>query len=431
MANTINTDKVQKVLEKASFACLSLMVVLEFAYVSIVAKIIGNKLETVLLAIAIVLGIVFIASRFTKAWPQSVELAKRNFWILIYFFIRIVSWAVHGFDYSILRQLLIEVTFLIFILFAPLSEKYLDRIIKLGLCLILIGGVLETAGSTVITLFPDSTLGEFIKSHSWFNPYMDKPSVFYSNSNHFGMLSGLGIVLSYMQLNKTSQATKRLYYINIALCILMLIVSECRSAEIAILLVFVSMGIQKIFKIKETTLTIGAASAIMLAFVCLFGFFILSPTKDTMRTPFEESLNYLSSGRYTVWRDMYYSHTDDYILGTGSITLEKQERYKYRVRRHDGEGLDENSSLREFRGPHNGYLGMLYCAGIPALLVFGIIILKKSKKLIQQQKKAFALSIYILVINCFETMIITSFNMIFIIYTLYLNVYGNEDEKKN
>ena len=251
----------------------------------------------------------------------------------------------------------------------------------------------------------------------------------YTNPNFMGMFTGLAIILALNYMNNNMCKTKKLlagiYVLFSLYCVLL---SNCSNAYVAIITVLIA------FVIIKKTMLFTKKSLIVTCLICCVlatsGVICVAAVNNEYDefTEFETKLDVLSSNRYAIWKDSYYSHQEEILLGCGNLTLEKRDRYQYNLDKGIDLGLDINSSLIDYAGLHNGYIGIASCAGLLGFIAYLALVIKKiidSKSL--NEGYWYLAIIFILMINLFECMVVINKNALCMYMFLILAMDDREE----
>jgi len=410
-------------------------VVLETLYKTIFGKYLAVEMERLQCVAGAVLACLLLIEWFRLDKDNKIKWIKRHSIVFIYFAIRVVTFISIGMQYTMLRSVFFEGIYLLvlteLVLDYEFCKKVLFRFFILANLLLNIVNTffylycnhIETMGyniSSPIYIFANTYthVGDF----TWYN-YCSM----YSNPNQIGLMTGLAMVIAINYLAKEilpkCKVITGIYFAFSAYC---LIYSNCSSSHIAMIAVICAFVlVTKTRRFDNKKIIITCLICCVFATCCVYA--ITSISDEYTENEFETELNMISTSRYTIWKDSYYSHQDEFLLGCGNMTLEKRDRYQYNLDKGNNLGLDINSSLIDYVGPHNGYIGTISCAGLLGFAAFIALLLKKindSKSL--NQGYWYLAIVFILVINLFECMVPISKNFI----TLYMFLILAMDDRE-
>lgn len=423
-------------LEVIKNAMLIIYVVLEVLYKTIVGMYLAVEMERLQCVIGAVLACLLLVEWFRLDKENKINWIKRHAIVFVYFAIRVMTFVSIGFKYTMLRSVFFEGIYLLVITELVLNSKLCKTVvIKLFIVINLVLNILNTvvywyceyvfAYGDYHTDFLHGVAMEYTHVGDYWCYYTGM----YSNPNQIGLMTGLAILLAISYLHKELSSGKRIcmaiYFVFSLYCVLY---SKCSNAHIALLaaaMAFIIVCKFKLFTPKRIIITCLACC--ILATGCMY-YIAGSNSPNEPYTAFEEKLNSLSTNRYTIWKDSYYSHQEELLLGCGNMTLEKRDRYQYNLDKGNDLGFDINGSLIEFVGPHNGYIGTISCAGLLGFAAFVALLLKKindSKSL--EQRYWYLAVVFILVVNLFECMMPISKNFVTLFMFLILAMDDREE----
>ena len=316
-----------------------------------------------------------------------------------------------------------------------LDKQFIDKnFTKLFLWIVFIINSINMLvfGYSLIRINHEINVGVFEYLNAFFRegfPY----SFMYSNPNHLGMIAGIALLLGIMVLKReNNKFAKFLYVLNILVSCINIVISHCASCWIglfcAISVIVIVRFLGNDWKKRLTIITLIGSLVVC---TLMYGFvrFVVNENNDTN---IENKLNAWTSTRYELWKDMAYAHSEKLFLGEGNITREKQVRYQYNLDKGTDLGMDANGSLMDYKGPHNGYFAVFYCAGLLGLVAFIYILFRKIRRSpIIEDGYLYAIVVYILIINLVESMFITSVNIPCLFLFVILNMEKErEDQSK-
>lgn len=428
------TFEPNKKLEYLKNAMLITYVVLETLYKTIFGKYLAVEMERLQCVVGAVLACLLLIEWFRLDKDNKIKWIKRHALVFVYFAIRVVTFVSIGFQYTMLRSVFFEVIYLFVLTELVLSYNLCKRILVKGF--ILINFILN-----IITIFMYHYTGHYYYRDIFLFDWIYEISVkytdilggrfgsMYSNPNFMGMFTGLAIIIALNYIPKCKDNKKKillgLYFAFSIYCVWL---SNCSNAYVALMTVAIAaIIVKKTSFFTKKSLTITCLICCVLATSCAY--FIAAINDDSVGfTDFETKLDTLSTNRYAIWKDSYYSHQDEALLGCGNLTLEKRDRYQYNLDKGIDLGLDVNSSLVDYVGPHNGYVGMLSCTGILGFIAYLAVVIKKILDSKSLNKGYWYLAIiFILMINLFECMVIINKNALCMYMFLILAMDDREE----
>ncbi|MBS6798865.1 MAG: O-antigen ligase family protein [Firmicutes bacterium] len=376
---------------------------------------IGERIETLqnLLAICVLAiwacNILSEPKRLLKPWIKS------NVIVIIYFIARLISLWQSGFDYSVIRTVFFEIFFLVGICKTTLQDEK-SIYIKIFIWLELI-----ISGLSLLLFYMYDHLGAASQQFLLENTYLEKTAnaMLFSNPNTAGLMAGFSIVLAVIlygkkNYNKYFMAGFGIY--NIAALILF----GCRSADVgvvAVVLIFLLCSFWK--KVQRRKIIAAVLALSVLTLIPIYGIVAHSiKTQDMFsNTAFEEKIDSLSTGRYTIWKECVIAQQDNKLFGAGNLNLEQKARQQL-VSEVDQTYYARYVSAAQL-GPHNGYIGMISATGWAGFGLFIAILLQRIKRAKHLEKGRWHLMlIFIFVINCFESLFIL--NRFFTCFYMFL-----------
>lgn len=365
-------------------------------------------------------------------------------WLLAYFIVRCICFAVNGFQYGIAREIFFEFVFLVAICPWTVGPRVRFDIIAWVFCginlvmnlantycyYLVMNFIKETGGAPV-----ENGLLGFLTHLKLYSAYWVENNVglLYSNPNSAGIMTGLAILMSFLLVqNKKSLVAFAIYWMY---SIYVLYIIESRGAMLGFVVSIVSILVCWIFPhIKLRSLIVGCLVICTVIAIGIYGF-IGYNLRDDDRTfsRLESQINDISTGRYIVWQNCYRAHKNTKLLGVGSATREKQYRNKQMKRDYIEQYGTEKGFVETTFSVHNGYLAMIFIVGWLNFLLFIFIILDKIKKapcLSDNKKNSYvlmAIIVFALVVSNFEALLLTSRYYTILIFLLVLS-WKNEEE---
>lgn len=428
--------KPNRKLEVTKNTMLIAYVVLETLYKTIFGKYLAVEMERLQCVVGAVLACLLLVEWFRLDKDNKIKWVKRHAIVFLYFAIRVITFINIGFQYTMLRSVFFEGIYLLVITELIVNSEFCKkRVFKFFVLSNLFLNIInvffyfycENAFDKG-TFFNDPIYNfaidyTYIRSLAFYNHCS-----MYSNPNQMGIMTGIAFLLSISYFSKAWSGKRKICYAFYCMFSLYCVVlSNCSSSHAGLFLVAGIFLIVKKFRIIDVKkILILATLGALLITGMVYGFVHIHGN-SVEYTLFEKQLDAVSSSRYTIWKDSYYSHQEELILGCGNITLEKRDRYQYNLDKGNDLGLDIDSSLIDYVGPHNGYIGTISCAGLLGFAAFIALLLKKindSKSL--NQGYWYLAIIFILVINLFECMMPISKNFV----TLYMFLILAMDDRE-
>lgn len=431
----VNRDWLEKINRFNIFIMMPITALVFILSISNLTKIINLETIENLLAIYLLFSVA-VNICFNKK-IGIVNWIKSNKYILLYIAIRCLSIIQSGFDYSAIRSVFFEVFLLVGICNITTSQKQKDLYIGL----ILIVEVLLAIGCLILykgyELLYDSTSGFLTNIYDKWTYYMEYPtSGLFSNSNYAGMLAGLAILCAYYFITRCKSFVVRIILVaSIALNVYFLVIQECRSAELSMIVVLCILVLNYVFKNKFNRIGTNRITAIFLLVCCLMMVGVYGVLQKNIAenqysmSESEISVDRMSSGRYGIWKSVIIESNDNKLVGVGSIGISQDER-GMKINAENGYSYDMNR-YASFK-PHNGYLSMLISTGILGTILFFIILFQKIYKCDGLNKNySYLFIIFILCLNFFEDAFITyrAFNSFALMLILAIFTSNSEDKE--
>lgn len=361
-----------------------------------------------------------------KQWFTQKFLRVPSFvWLLAYFIVRCICFAVNGFQYGIAREIFFEFVFLVAICPWTVGPRVRFDIIAWVFCGInLVMNLANTYCCHVLKVFfaeggsepvNGGILG-FLTHLKSYLPYGAEYNLtpVYSNPNSQGIMAGMAILLSFLLVRKGK--TIILFMLYWIYTFYALYAGGSRGAMVGFIFAVFSIGILKAFRRISPKILITICLLICsIAAISIYGFISYS-LKNGLEsfTKTEAQINNLSSSRYMIWKDCYRSHQDTRIMGVGDAKIEKKIRNE-QLRKDFVEhyGTEEGFSPTTF-SVHNGYLATIFIAGWSGFILFLVILLDKiwiSKGICKQNVQGIIMAgiiVFTLMVSNFEALLITS-----------------------
>lgn len=415
-------------------------VVLETLYKTIFGKYLAVEMERLQCVAGAVLACLLLIEWFRLDKDNKIKWIKRHSIVFIYFAIRVVTFISIGMQYTMLRSVFFEGIYLLVLTELIVDNEFCRKMVFRGFILMNLAlNIINTCIyaycnlTDIVNNVEMTFLHRMVSIYTYVGDYSGVSYCsMYSNPNQIGLMTGIALLISINYLSKDmsilSKGLVGIYYIFSFYCIYY---SNCRSAQLMLLVVIfmlITCNKTKVFKNKKKIIVLCMIVCIIFT-ACIY---IIAMTHYEYGWPtlFEVQLGNVSTQRYFIWKDCYYSHQDELLLGCGNMTLEKRDRYQYNLDKGIDKGLDINSSLIDYVGPHNGYIGTISCAGLTGFVAFIMLLLKKisdSKSL--NEGYWYLAIVFILGINLFECMMPISKNFVTLYMFLIMSMSDREVKK--
>lgn len=360
-----------------------------------------------------------------KQWFTQKFLRVPSFvWLLAYFIVRCICFAVNGFQYGIAREIFFEFVFLVAICPWTVSPRVRFDFIAWVFCGInLVMNLVNMYACHVLKIFfenggSEPVEGGFIGFLTHLKIYSPNGCDYnltpmYSNPNSAGIMTGLAILLSFLFVRlKPRFVVLAIYW---AYSLYALYASGSRGAMLSFFISVICLAILQISSKDVLKILLAVCLLICtIAAIGIYGFIGYNNSQMQNTSSIEERINLMSAGRYTIWKNCYFAHNDKWLLGEGSATLEKKTRNdQLREEYVSNYGTEEGFQATTF-SVHNGYLATIFITGWLCFILFIVILLDKVTKSRalhfrhQQGKVLAAIIVYVLMISNFEALLITS-----------------------
>lgn len=381
-----------------------------------------------------------------KQWFTQKFLRVPSFvWLLAYFIVRCICFAVNGFQYGIAREIFFEFVFLVAICPWTVGPRVRFDIIAWIFCGInLVMNLANTYCCHVLKVFYEETGGSpvdggllgfltHLKTYSLYGPEVNVAPM-YSNPNSAGIMTGIAILMSFCLIR--SKKYLHFFFIYWIYSSYALYMTGSRGAMLGVLAAIVSFVVLRLFRNVSPKIVVC---------VCLIGCTIIAAglygeigyqiSKENRNlSPVEQQINSISTGRYTIWKVCYVAHQDKWLLGEGNETLEKRARNDQLKADYIINHGTEDGFLPTTFSVHNGYLATIFITGWIGFVLFNIILIDKIKKstgLSKGKKYSYFLAmilIFSLTISNFEALLITSryYTILIILLVLAWDYCGQE-----
>lgn len=388
---------------------------------------IGNRVETVQNILGVPIILIFLYSFTYKPKEAIITWLRENAFVLVYFVIRFASFAVTGFDYSVIRSIFFEIVFLVCINKTFISVDKKGTYIKLFMCfeflITFIGFILYYASKVF-----GETFYNFLESITFIA--QSERAILYGNVNTAGIVAGFAVVVAVAVYN-SNLFNKKIVALYGAYNFIAMLLYGCRSADVGILVSFVALLIVVIVpKCNRQLLTMVIIVTMALSVIPIYGAVeIFGQDNNYELTDMEHKLNDLSTGRYMIWKECYMMQQEQPLLGYGSLRLEREARQTFfSDLGSDYWRYEEAAQI----APHNGYIGILSATGILGLVAFVLVMLDKIKKSnLMRTGFWYLIPVYIFAVNCFEsTFILNRFVAFFFMLVILSMDFLKIDEKE-
>ncbi len=346
-------------------------------------------------------------------------------WLLAYFIVRCICFAVNGFQYGIAREIFFEFVFLVAICPWTVGPRVRFDIVAWLFCGInLIVNLMNTYACHLLKVFfaeggSDPVNGGFLGVLTHLKSYDPAGAVYnltplYSNPNSAGIMTGMAILLSFLLVRKNKTVILFAAYWLYSFYALY----ECgsRGAMISLITALIGMGFLRIFQRVAPKILITACLLVcVIAAASVYGL-IEHNLKDGNAnfTETEIQINSISTGRYYIWQTCCRAHQDTKLLGTGDAAIEKQIRNEQLKKDFIvNYGTDEGFIPTTF-SVHNGYLAAVFITGWIGFVLFIVIMIDKicqSRSLAVKGSRCRIISgivIFALMVSNFEALLVTS-----------------------
>ncbi len=423
-------------LELAKKVLLLSYVVLETLYKTIVGMYMAVEMDRLQCVVGAALATVLLIELVRLNNDDKILWIKNHSLVLVYFVIRCITFVAIGFQYTMLRSVFFEGIYLLILTELILDGRFCRNVIfkffiAANVLLNIVNAYIYSycESVSIAGTFMEDELFNYFTQYTYADAYTGMYySSMYSNPNQMGLMTALAIILAINYISKDMSALKgflaMIYFIFSLYCVE---ISNCSNAYVSLIAVACAYLVVKFVKyFTKKKLTVICLICCVLVTGVFYGIAAIHGEYDEYTT-LEFKINDLSTERYAIWKDSYYSHQEEALLGCGNITLEKRDRYQYNLDKGIDRGFDINSSLIDYVGPHNGYIGMISCTGILGFIAFLGLLIKRILNSRSLDKPYWYLAIiFILVINLFECMMPVSKNFI----TLYMFLILAMDDRE-
>lgn len=366
-------------------------------------------------------------------------------WLLAYFIVRCICFAVNGFQYGIAREIFFEFVFLVAICPWTVGPRVRFDIIAWVFCGInLVMNLANTCCCHVLKVFfaeggsepvNGGILGFLTHLKSFSPDGIDvNLTPMYSNPNSAGIMTGMAILLSFLLVRRNKASV--LFIVYWCYCLYGLYSSESRGAMVSFVVAIICFILWQIgSQINIQRFVIICLIACSVLTITIYGFIGYNLRDgDGNFTEVETKIDSLSSGRYYIWQTSYRSQQDMKLFGVGNATRESKIRNQLLLKDHIGNYGSDVGFVSMPTSIHNGYLATVFIAGWSGFILFIIVLMDKLKqagwlKESNNQVRSFAaILIFSLVINNFEALLITS--RYFSVFIMFLILAYRRRERK-
>lgn len=382
-------------------------------------------------------GIVLIIIFGLKVLAGGIEgiksYCKGSIWIILYIIVRLASYLYNGRDYTIARQILFEMVYLLPLCALLIDKTFVKNVVVRVIVFttlvinlmdfIAVKYLVSCAGKNISNALTEIIINKTYNEH-W------GVTVMYDNPNFMGMITGLAMILA-IELFRGRKTWYKivlavLYY---AFGFYMVWLSGCRNAQLCLALVLVAIAVEKLIKVIDGKRM--AAICLICITLCtgaIYGYVYMNE-ENYQLTEQEQRINSLSTSRYIIWKSAIYANNDKLAIGSGSITLEKKDRYAY-CQQHRIEHELLNRTEETTLGPHNAYIGIILSCGVFAFIFYILHLFRKFRKSSLMNDAPYGMTVlYVLCSNVLECMLITRLNIFCLV--MYLVMAPENENEKN
>ena len=370
-----------------------LIFTLNYTVIGIVRGIIFSPLKNLIMLALFVLFIyrfITVSKQQRKRWFTDRFLyVPSAVWLILFFAVRCLCFAVEDFQYGVLREIFFEFVFLVVICGWTVGRQVKVELLAFVFCAVnFIVNIANTYCVHILDIsFQEGTSeGGWLKFLTGLSTYYDagasgyNNAILYSNPNSAGIMTGMAILLSLLFIKKRKYIPIMTLYWIYSLYVLWKY--DSRGAILSFVVSLICILLMKAFRFfTPKRLVAICLIASSMAAVFIYGYIAYNMNdNDRTLSSSEEKINSLSTGRYIIWQDCYISHSDKWALGTGSPTLEKDERNEYLKSQYISNYGTEEGYLPTTFSVHNGYLATIFITGWIGFGLFMIIMLDKIRK---------------------------------------------------
>lgn len=284
--------------------------------------------------IALILLILFVIKWLKDTRENKIKWIKDNYWVLIYLVLGLITFAYNGFTYSIARTLFVEAVYLLILTTYICDSTFIKKYIFMMVIIFnLIFNILPFIANIIIGVTNyDINFIKFLDSVSYISsPKVLGYSCFYANPNAMGIMSAMCLIFAAVIYDKNRGIKyKILFAMYFIFTSFNLMVSECRSALLALIFAVFAYIFIRIFKIKAKYMVSFCLISLVVACIGIIGFahFNYDTGLEEIGDS-EKKLISLSSDRYVIWKSTYMAQKDAFFIGKGSIKHVVENRDEY------------------------------------------------------------------------------------------------------
>lgn len=235
----------------------------------------------------------------------------------------------------------------------------------------------------------------------------------YTNPNGTANFTVLSLIIYFTVMLKKENKLYNIIYTLFSIVIILL--SKSRTPVVVLILYVIARILlhKKIFNLDRIKFIFNVL--IIGSILFIIGISYINKN-NVYPTKFEQKINDLTTNRYYLWKYSILSLEKSPILGIGESNI-GEYRWK-QVNREVINSIDSQSRIYRLsmNNNHNGYLQLLIANGYIAFVIFMLILLKKIKKI---NNDNFYIIATVLVINLFENELILT-QSIYIFILMYM-----------
>lgn len=437
--------KIKDITLRCSNVLLMLIVLFSALRATIFTKVLGLNDRVFVILILLFLG-TFLIQFFLAGKEEKLAFLKSHILVIVYLGIRCVSFALHGFNHYIFGSIIYETAFLLLI--CTWTVGTYEKVKKIFIAFIGFNFIMNllSVGSVIF-------MGTLSKWGVVFSMYHEMPGYMeanlyaglFVNPNNAGIMTAMALCLFFFVVKTFYCSKKYLAWqiagmgIYILFSLYMLYRYGCRSADVGLITVLLVYGLVKAFKWNKKRVLQIVLVAVFLCNAALLAVIASGADETSERIA---TINELSTGRYKLWEDGYHtaSFMDAWLLGQGSSELEIENRNDYLKEQWISSGNDADLYWEQKLGIHNGYLSVLFNAGVICFVLFAIILWQKiSKMLFCNKDNWYLIVIFTFIVNIFEALLIM--NRLYVCFLMMIVLamgdmketkhFGEKDEPKS
>lgn len=284
-----------------------------------------------------VLWVLFLIKFFKTDSSQRKQWLKTNSLVIIFLALGVVNFAYNGFAYSVARTIFIESIYLVIITKYMCDTDYIRNVIfKVFIGVTLVVNLLPYVSNLIlyVTNFNQGFVNLLYKVSFIDSKHALSYSFFYSNPNAMGIMTAISMILAVVifKWNRQNKVKNVLFVIFMVFSCYCLMVSECRSAIVSLVVALLGcLFIKLVGKSHASFITSLALIGVVVVCAGLM-IFIGSHAKTGMNnfTKAEVKMTTVSSDRYVIWKGTYLSQKDtSLLLGEGSLKFVEEGRDEY------------------------------------------------------------------------------------------------------